>query len=151
MREGQLITPSWLSELCCLSTVNYTHMSHHINVWYILCSRSTQVRYRPQKGIRDVFWQFYFVIPWVCQDSPMGCCKTHTHTVFFSFALVCPLRFLAGLVALKAFPLQAWSGPEGSRNLRFPVFLTTAQNGGKVSLTHRPHLPRGNTPGTHFC
>jgi len=26
----------------------------------------------------------------------------------------------------KAVPLQAWSGPEGSRNLRFPDFVTTA-------------------------
>jgi len=25
----------------------------------------------------------------------------------------------------KAVPLQAWSGPEGSRNLRFPNFITT--------------------------
>jgi hypothetical protein len=52
----------------------------------------------------------------------------------------------------KAVPLQAWSGPEGSRNLSFPDFLSTAQDGGKVvSLTHRPHLPPENTPGTHFC
>ena len=52
----------------------------------------------------------------------------------------------------KAVPLQAWSGPEGSRNLRFPVFMTTAQDVGKfVSLTQRPPLPPGNTPGTHFC
>ena len=52
----------------------------------------------------------------------------------------------------KAVPLQAWSGPEGSRKLRFPDFMTTAENGGKVvSLTHRPPLPRGKTPGTHFC
>jgi hypothetical protein len=36
----------------------------------------------------------------------------------------------------KAVPLQAWSGPEGSRNLRFADFLTTAQDGGKdVSLS----------------
>jgi len=42
-----------------------------------------------------------------------------------------------------AVPLQAWSGPEGSRKLRFPDFTTMAQNGGKVvSLKHRPHLPR---------
>jgi len=27
----------------------------------------------------------------------------------------------------KAVPLQAWSGPEGSRMLRFPDFMTTAQ------------------------
>jgi hypothetical protein len=52
----------------------------------------------------------------------------------------------------KAVPLQAWSGPEGSRKLRFPDFLTKAQDGGKIdSLTHRPHLPPGNIPGTHFC
>jgi hypothetical protein len=43
----------------------------------------------------------------------------------------------------KAVPLQAWSGPESSRNLRFPDFMTTAENGGKVvSLRHRPHLPQ---------
>jgi len=52
----------------------------------------------------------------------------------------------------EAVPLQAWSGPEGSRKLRFPDFMTTAQNGGKVvSLRHRPPLLQGNTPGTHFC
>jgi hypothetical protein len=51
----------------------------------------------------------------------------------------------------KAVPLQAWSGPEGSSKLRFPDFMRTAQEGGKVTLTHRPHLPPGNPPGTHFC
>ena len=51
----------------------------------------------------------------------------------------------------KPVPLQAWSGPEGSRKLRFPDFMTTAQDGGKVvSFTHKPSLPPGNTPGTHF-
>ena len=52
----------------------------------------------------------------------------------------------------KAVPLQAWSDPDGFRKLRFPDFTTTAQDGGKVvSLTHRPPLPTGNAPGTHFC
>ena len=52
----------------------------------------------------------------------------------------------------KAVPLQAWSGPEGSRKLRFPDFMTTAQDGGNVViLTYRPPLSPGNTPGTHFC
>jgi hypothetical protein len=55
-------------------------------------------------------------------------------------------------VKVKAVPLQTWSGPEGSRKLRFPDFMTTAQDGGKVvSLTHRPPLPPGNTRGTHYC
>ena len=35
------------------------------------------------------------------------------------------------MVKGKAVPLQAWSGPEGSRKLRFPDFMTTAQEGGK--------------------
>ena len=43
---------------------------------------------------------------------------------------------------VKAIPLQAWSGPEGSGKLSFPDFMTTAQDGSKVvSLTHRPPLP----------
>jgi len=51
-----------------------------------------------------------------------------------------------------AVPLHAWSGPEGSRKLRFPDFMTVAQDGGKVvSLTHQPPSPPGNAPGTHFC
>ena len=51
-----------------------------------------------------------------------------------------------------AFPLQAWTGPEGSRKLRFPDFMTTAKDGGKVvSLMHRPPLTPENTPGAHFC
>jgi hypothetical protein len=52
----------------------------------------------------------------------------------------------------KAVPLQAWSGPEGSRKLRFPDYIRTAHDGGKVvSLTHQPPLPPGSAPGTHFC
>jgi hypothetical protein len=38
------------------------------------------------------------------------------------------LRLLKG----KAVPLQAWTGPEASRKLRFPDFVTTAQDSGKV-------------------
>jgi len=52
----------------------------------------------------------------------------------------------------QAVPLQAWSDPEVSRKLRFPDFMTTAQEGGEVvSLMHQLHLPPGNSPGTYFC
>ena len=52
----------------------------------------------------------------------------------------------------KAVPLQAWSGPEGSRKLWFTDYMTTAQYVGKVvSPTYRPPLPPGNAPGAHFC
>ena len=59
---------------------------------------------------------------------------------------------LAEMSKVKSVPLQAWSGPEGSRKLRFPDFMTTAQDGGKVvSLTHRPPLSPENAPRTHLC
>jgi len=52
----------------------------------------------------------------------------------------------------KSVPLQAWSGPEGSRKLRFLDYMTTAQGGGKVvSLKPRSPLPPGNAPDIHFC
>ena len=41
------------------------------------------------------------------------------------------MRYLS-LVKSEAVPLQAWSDPEGSRKLRFPDFMTTAQYGGKI-------------------
>ena len=52
----------------------------------------------------------------------------------------------------KAVTLEAWTGPEGSRKLRLPDFLTTAQNGGRL-LALRPGrlYPPENAPGTHFC
>jgi len=40
----------------------------------------------------------------------------------------------------KAVQLQAWSGPEGSRKLRFPDFMTAAQDGGKVVTLSTGHL-----------
>ena len=67
---------------------------------------------------------------------------------------VCPASYKGPNIKKKgkAVLLQAWSGPEGSRKLRFPDFMTMAQDAGKgVSLTHRPTLPPGNTRGIHFC
>ena len=40
----------------------------------------------------------------------------------------------------KAVPLQTWSGPEGSRKLRFPDFVTTAQDGGRLSALRTGRL-----------
>jgi len=40
----------------------------------------------------------------------------------------------------KSVPLQAWSGPEGSRKLRFPDFVTTAQDDGRLSALRTGHL-----------
>jgi len=40
----------------------------------------------------------------------------------------------------KAVPLQARSGPEGSRKLSLPDFMTTAQDGGRLSALRTGRL-----------
>jgi len=44
------------------------------------------------------------------------------------------------LVKGKAVPLQARRGPEGSRKLMFPDFVTTAQDGGTLSALRTGRL-----------
>jgi len=56
----------------------------------------------------------------------------------------------------KVVPLQAWTGPEGSRKLRFPDFVTVAQDGGRLSAAFTPRkyswysflLEAESTPGS---
>ena len=44
------------------------------------------------------------------------------------------------MVKGKAVPLQAWTGPEGSRKLRLPNYMTTAQDGGRLSALRTSRL-----------
>jgi len=44
------------------------------------------------------------------------------------------------MVKGKAVPLQTRSGPKGSRKLKFPDFVTKAQDGGKVSALRTGRL-----------
>ena len=62
------------------------------------------------------------------------------------------IEFSVPKVKGKAIPVQTWTGPEGSRRFRLSDFKTIGTRNGKVvNLTHRPPLPPGNIPGTHFC
>jgi len=97
---------------------------------------------------------------WLCSQGPMllswnqGRVFRKVSCVVFGEAMETLSRDIGthDQIKGKAVPLQAWTGPEGSKKLRFPDFMTTAQDGGKVlNLTHRPPLPPGNAPGTHFC
>jgi len=40
----------------------------------------------------------------------------------------------------KSAPLQAWRAPKGSRKLRLPDFVTTAQDGGRFSALRTGRL-----------
>jgi len=96
---------------------------------------------------------------WCERDSVLYCflwfgaepqLKRENSALYFSrsFILVNPFGCGKG----KTVPLEAWSGPEGSRKLWFPDYMTTAQDDGKVvSPTHRAPLPPRNAPSTHFC
>jgi hypothetical protein len=49
-------------------------------------------------------------------------------------------------------PITDPDRPRGFRRLILSDFKQSTQEGGKVvSPTHRPPLPPGNIPGTHFC
>jgi hypothetical protein len=40
----------------------------------------------------------------------------------------------------NAVTLQAWTGPEDYRKLRFPYFVTAAQDGGRLSALRTGHI-----------
>jgi len=66
-----------------------------------------------------------------------------------------PLVRFGFMVKGKSVPLQAWTGPEGSRKLRFPDFVTSQDGGKVVSLTYRPSWVHGlsfnESIGTKLC
>jgi len=92
---------------------------------------------------------------WGFKYSKVGTVSASIHITLYLLGLGDTQRqareLISGPSLGKSVPLQAWSGPEGSRNLRFPDYVTMARGSGKVvSPTHWPPLPPGNTPGTHF-
>ena len=64
------------------------------------------------------------------------CLSVWLHVSAWSVSAICYWNEGKG----KAVPLQAWIGPEGSRRLRFPDFVTTAQDGGRLSALHPDRL-----------
>jgi hypothetical protein len=94
----------------------------------------------------EVFVLYYMEIIWLITDGYKST-KLTLYNIFKTL-LLSKLYVILVIFCLKlrgkgkAVPLQAWSDPEASRKLRFPDYMTTAQDGGKVvSLTHRSPLP----------
>ena len=53
--------------------------------------------------------------------------------IILNFIILIQHKISRSKIQGKAISLQAWSGPEGSKKLRFPDFMTTAQNVGRLS------------------
>ena len=66
----------------------------------------------------------------------------YLRTVFIIDTLLASPLFpnIFSIVKGKAVPLQAWTGPECSRKLRFPDYMTTAQDGGRLSALRTDRL-----------
>ena len=116
-----------------------------------LCSKTTS----PTGMNRTKNQKLQTLVSYICTALEINKYIVHKciHTVYKCIYTIHTIHtYIYALGKGKSVLLQAWSGPEGSRKLRFPDFMTTAQGGGKVvSHMHRLHLPPGNSPGTHFC
>jgi len=62
-------------------------------------------------------------------------------SIFVNHAVLCVTLAVVCCIG-KSVPLQAWSGPEGSRKLPFADLMTTAQDGSKVDLRTGRLYPR---------
>jgi len=54
-----------------------------------------------------------------------------------TFPLITGIYIYIYIYIYKAVPLKTWIGPAVSRKLRFPDFVTTAQDGGRLSAGKR--------------
>jgi len=82
-----------------------------------------------------------------CGGNTISCnfvCNCNAKLNTYLFAYVKNVYIYTYTYKGKAVPLQAWIGLEGSRKLRFPYFVTTAQDGGRLSVlrTGRLYPPR---------
>ena len=60
------------------------------------------------------------------------CCLVSVWFIFYIQGRTSQKTQFASSELVKAAPLQSWSGPEDSRKLSFPDFMTTAQDDGKA-------------------
>ena len=73
--------------------------------------------------------------------TAIGVCVCHTenngiHNIYIYIYIYIPIAVYSiqsSKCKGKSVPLQARRGPEGSRKLKFPDFVTTAQDGGRLS------------------
>ena len=120
----------------------------------LLLLRNVTLVYPDHYISKTLYWDMLYVRQWTkhwdgtvtlgsCTVSSM-CLFTHSrHDQFDKCRPLLMVAFLGHQMLHgkgKSVPLQAWTGPKGSRKLRFPDFVTMAQDGGRLSALHTGRL-----------
>ena len=100
---------------CENAVTNCLNQGMQWHSWLRHCATSRKVVGLVLNGVTEIFHWY----------NPSSC------TV--ALGLVQPLTEMS---KGKAVPLQAWTGPEGSRKLGLPDFVTPAQDSGRLSTLH---------------
>ena len=84
---------------------------------------------------RPSIWHHHLMLPTADPEKPSSSCLRNWNRNWYKF-------FISKIIKCKgkAVPLQAWTGPEGSRKSRFPDFVTTAQDVGRLSALRTGRL-----------
>ena len=122
-RQLPLLIETFNSVFCIFAAKSAFVSLFNINVHWIL-------RYVNDQTIQTCALIFLSFI----NHSQKNTTKWHFQTECFKFS--CPNTMIIVVLGLgkgKAFSLQALRDPNGSRKLRFPDFVTTTQDGGRLS------------------
>ena len=124
----------------------YNEVWKAIKIFVNVCEVCQDIKFNLIHG------HFFFVIRISVRYFYRGFCETSHSSwipklchVWKKMVLFGPLREMWSSLNLSdisalSVPLQAWTGPECSRKLKFPDFVTTAQDGGRLSAKHTGRL-----------
>ena len=113
----------WLAPKKLISS-NYFHATWHYTsmnliAWnqHFLCTLRLKFLY---------IYIYIYIFTVTAKISNESCVWTPSSAVQWNFIpIICKGKG-------KAIPLQTWTSPEGSRKLRYPDFVTTVQDGGRL-------------------
>jgi hypothetical protein len=139
-RDGIVLTWHMLS----ISDINYS-----IKVWFNADKNVTESRrLLPVRQHAIPVWQSKVMFPYYSKKSPAD---MKFYNIFYKWSIkyvqhnstrisILINNFMSIYYNGKAVPLQAWTGPQGSRRLRPPDLLTSAQEGGRLSALRTGRL-----------
>jgi hypothetical protein len=101
---------------------------------------------------RQIWQQAQLQLHCYSENKPNITCQTRIK--YLKLIRVTELGSASNKETKNAFPLQAWTGPSGSRRLRLPEFLTISTLRVHGSQIYAPAIftpSPGYTPGVFFC